>query len=316
MKISVALCTYNGERYLPSQLRTLAEQLVLPAELVVCDDGSTDGTLRILEEFQASAPFAVRVYKNERNLGSTKNFERALGLCTRELIALCDQDDLWMPEKLKRAEEELRAHPEVGAVFSNARLMDEHDEILSQVLWDRARFNDEDQRDYHRSQNYFFIRRALVTGATLVFRASLLPALVPFPPDFVHDEWMALMLSAVSSLMPIHEYLIAYRLHPAQQVGLDTVPVRTAIHFGREQRLVHQRRMARRFAAAADRLAPLPGTEKSVRYARDKAAYMESRARLLERHRLTRLFTGIRALPGHFRHGSGIVSYFRDLLHE
>src|ERR687885_1327551 len=100
MKVSVAMCTYNGAAFLREQLQSLAAQARTPDELVVCDDASADATVRVVREFAAAAPFPVRLTVNERNLGSTKNFERAISLCAGDLVALSDQDDLWLPAKL------------------------------------------------------------------------------------------------------------------------------------------------------------------------------------------------------------------------
>ena len=100
LNISVALCTCNGARFLSEQLVSLAEQTLRPIELVVCDDASDDGTWQLLEEFQRSAPFPVRLYRNVRRLGIAQNFEQAMLLCEGDVIALCDQDDVWLPEKL------------------------------------------------------------------------------------------------------------------------------------------------------------------------------------------------------------------------
>jgi len=100
--VSVALCTYNGAAYLGEQLDSIVAQSRPPDELVVCDDGSTDGTVGLLQAFVPEAPFPVRLYRNERNRGFAKNFERAISLCTGDFIALSDQDDVWKPEKLAR----------------------------------------------------------------------------------------------------------------------------------------------------------------------------------------------------------------------
>src|SRR4051794_15860948 len=95
---SVAMCTYNGARFIGAQLASVAAQTRTPDELIVCDDRSTDETVAIVQKFADSAPFRVRLHVNEENLGSTKNFERAVSLCEGDLIALCDQDDVWLPE--------------------------------------------------------------------------------------------------------------------------------------------------------------------------------------------------------------------------
>lgn len=100
IRISIAMATYNGERFIAQQMKSLAGQTHLPAELVVCDDGSTDATLAIVEDFARTAPFPVRIFRNETNLGYVRNFLKAASLCEGDWIAFCDQDDVWVPEKL------------------------------------------------------------------------------------------------------------------------------------------------------------------------------------------------------------------------
>src|SRR5664280_13480 len=102
VNISIAMATYNGERFIREQLDSLARQTYLPCELIVSDDGSTDRTLEIVEDFAKSAPFSVRAYRNEQNLGYADNFLKAASLCDGEWIAFCDQDDVWFDNKLAR----------------------------------------------------------------------------------------------------------------------------------------------------------------------------------------------------------------------
>lgn len=101
MRISIALCTFNGEKYLPAQLDSIRAQTLAPFELVVRDDGSTDRTLAILEAFAREATYPVRIAVNEKNLHFTGNFMRAASECTGDCIAFCDQDDLWESTKLE-----------------------------------------------------------------------------------------------------------------------------------------------------------------------------------------------------------------------
>ena len=126
--ISVALCTYNGERFLSRQLTSIQQQTISPYELIVCDDCSTDSTIEIVRAFAASVAFPVRITRNEHNLGFVANFERAIRLCRGDLIALCDQDDIWYPIRLERSLEEFTADPEVGFVFSDADIIDDQDQ--------------------------------------------------------------------------------------------------------------------------------------------------------------------------------------------
>src|SRR4051794_13032642 len=117
MKFSIAMTTFNGERYLREQLDSLSAQDRLPDELVVCDDGSSDGTLEMVRAFAASSPFEVRLVENDERLGVTGNLEKAISLCDGELIALCDQDDVWRSDKLQRLEQMFIAKPRLGLVF-------------------------------------------------------------------------------------------------------------------------------------------------------------------------------------------------------
>jgi len=223
-RISVAMCTYNGSRFLPEQLASIAAQTRLPEEMVICDDGSTDATAEIVEAFAHTAPFPVRFIRNPQNLGSTKNFEKAIGLCTGDLIALCDQDDVWMPEKLARQAEMMENDPELGGVFSDAELMDVSSKRLGKQLWDSIQFGSGEQKQFQAGHGVdILLKRNVVTGATLMVRASRRPQFLPVPNIWVHDGWIAWMLVIHSQLRLIDEPLIQYRIHPNQQVGIESV---------------------------------------------------------------------------------------------
>src|SRR5258707_813052 len=113
----------------------------LPDELVICDDCSTDNSADISREFAARADFPVSVIVNDSRLGSTKNFEKAISLCRFEIITLCDQDDIWHPQKLDRIADVFHQDEHMGAVFSDAELIDENSESLAGTLWSSGQFN-------------------------------------------------------------------------------------------------------------------------------------------------------------------------------
>lgn len=119
MKISIAMATFNGETYLREQLDSLAAQTLLPDELVISDDGSTDSTVNVAAAFAHHAPFPVRITRNNRNLGFTRNFENAILQCRGELIFLCDQDDVWFPEKIATVVDAFADKAEIMVVTSN-----------------------------------------------------------------------------------------------------------------------------------------------------------------------------------------------------
>src|SRR5713226_920848 len=125
MKMSVTLCTYNGERFLYEQLASIQAQSRRPDEVVICDDASTDRTVVIAREFAASASFPVRIFVNEHTIGSSKNFERAIGLSEGEIIALSDQDDVWVKDKMFVIERLFMEFPDTSVAFSDAEMVDE-----------------------------------------------------------------------------------------------------------------------------------------------------------------------------------------------
>ncbi len=221
-KISVAMCTYNGALYLREQLDSIAAQTYLPDELVVCDDQSTDETCEIVEAFSKAAPFSVHLHVNEKNLGSTKNFERAIGFTRGDVIALADQDDVWLPEKLAKLASCLHDAHSVGLVFTDAEVVDEHLKPLGYRLWDSVGL-DEAQRRLMRTGRALDVLLPgwSVTGATLAFRAKFKDLVLDIPTnlDLIHDGWIALLIASVAKVAFIEEPLIKYRQHARQQIG-------------------------------------------------------------------------------------------------
>ncbi|HEX4607517.1 MAG TPA: glycosyltransferase family 2 protein [Urbifossiella sp.] len=260
MRLSVALCTYNGERFLPDQLASIRGQDRLPDELVVCDDGSTDRTVALLREFAAGVPFRVRVEVNPTRLGSSDNFARAIGLCAGDLIALADQDDVWLPEKLAILEATLAANPGAGFAFSDAEVVGDDLAPRGHTLWQAIRFGRREQRRFAAGSGFeCLLRRYRVTGATLAFRSALRKLFDPMPPGWVHDAWIGLVLSAVGRGIPVPTPLIRYRQHAAQQHGGARRGL--ADDYAAARRLTPEvcDADADRYAVALDRLKRLPG---------------------------------------------------------
>ncbi len=222
-KISIALCAYNGGKFLPAQLESYLAQTRPPDELIVSDDCSTDETARLVEEFASRAAFPVRFHRNETNLGSTKNFERAITLCTGDLIFLSDQDDVWLPAKIARIEAEFDVNPEVGMVFSDAEIVDENLQPLGRTLWSFTFSNE--RREAARNGKFFdvLLSQNVVTGATMAFRSRYRQSFTPIPeniPNLIHDGWISLVIAGEAEVVFIDEPLVKYRQHAAQQLGI------------------------------------------------------------------------------------------------
>jgi glycosyltransferase involved in cell wall biosynthesis len=221
LRLSVALCTYNGSAHLAEQLDSLARQTRPPDELVVFDDASTDRTLEILNRFAAARPgFPVTIRVNPQTLGPTKNFEQAIAACNGDVILLCDQDDGWREDKTSLIQDTFLNQPDLGFVFSDAQVCDQSGQPLGYRLWDSVRFCPRLRRKMQNGHGFeVLLRQNVVTGATLAFSARFRPMLLPIDPRWIHDGWIALLLSVFAPIAQIPEPVIQYRQHPQQAIG-------------------------------------------------------------------------------------------------
>lgn len=221
MKISVAMCTFDGERYIEAQIRSLLVQTRLPDEIVVRDDGSKDSTLSLVRQLLQGSGVAHSVEINPANLGSTRNFEGAIKACTGDVVCLCDQDDIWEARKLETIERILERSPTVSWVFSDGHFIDQDSRPLPGTLWERFGFDRSARRRFGMEDQLApLLRRNFVTGCTSAFRTEALEGVFPFPEDWVHDQWLAMRWALQGKRgLAIEAPLIRYRLHEGQQVG-------------------------------------------------------------------------------------------------
>ena len=221
LSIAIALATYNGERYIDEQLESISRQTRVPDELIISDDASDDTTVEIIKNFSNNVSFPVRLDINQERLGSTRNFEKAIRACNSDIIFLCDQDDVWYPEKIDRIEECFMNNTEAGAVFTDADIVNQDLHIFGPQLWKKVRFNSR-ERAQVESRDAFtvLLKHSVVTGATMAFRSKYRDLVLPIPEIWVHDAWIALLVSASSYLIAIPTPMVAYRQHSSNQLGL------------------------------------------------------------------------------------------------
>ena len=227
------MCTYNGARYVEAQLKSIAGQTRPPDELIICDDCSSDRTREIIESFIANTSLRVTLHVNDERLGSTRNFERAIKLCSGDVIALSDQDDVWLPCKLMLLEKAFLSSPKVGLVFSDAEVVDENLRPLGYRLW-QCTFPKTDQRRFKKGHALrVLLGYNVVTGATLAFRGQFKSFVLPFPNNsmsvrdsMIHDGWITLLIASVADIRMIEKPLVKYRQHKHQQLG-TRLPDRT-----------------------------------------------------------------------------------------
>jgi hypothetical protein len=228
LEVSVALCTYNGAAFLREQVRSICLQTRPPVEIVLSDDASRDGSVEVVRatvaecaaERPAQAPIALRVFENSKALRVVKNFEQAISACSSELIALSDQDDVWMPDRLARMVARFEADDNLVLLHTDARLVDADRHDIGHTLFHALEVSPSELARVHAGNAFdVLLRRNLVTGATTIFRRSLLADALPLPVEWVHDEWLGIVASTTARVDLLEEPLIEYRQHASNQIG-------------------------------------------------------------------------------------------------
>ena len=280
LTVSVALCTFQSERFIESQLTSVFGQDRRPDELVISDDGSTDATLDIVRRVVAShgGDVAVRIATRVDPVGVTRNFESAIQECTGDIIALCDHDDVWHPDRISAALAEFR-DPAVELVHSNARLVDSVGSPTSLSLFDGLRVRRGERDAVCRGDAFsVLIRRNLVTGAATMVRRELALRAMPFPEQWVHDEWLGIIAAAFGGVRLLDRELIDYRQHGANQIGVAEPTLRRKSHRVFEPRGDRLVQLAERSAILAQRLERLLGRGATLDLAVAKAEFEKARA--------------------------------------
>ena len=286
--VSVAMATLDGQRFLGEQLTSLARQTVVPAELVVHDDGSSDGTLEVLSAFARDAPFPVRVERGDRRLGFADAFLAAVRSCTADVIAFCDQDDVWLPRKLERC---------LGAFAGGDVLVAIHSsEIVDERLVPTGRrypdVRADDIAPPLRADPWLAVR-----GMSMVVDARLLGLADPGnrPPSHYlpgasmhHDEWLYSLGRALGSVAFVAEPLALYRQHGSNVAGAPAgvgARARELLTTGWSY-YARRRDQARELAALFERVAGSREAEPLARRAEAAASSLGDLARRLDRRLL------------------------------
>jgi len=323
MRISVAMCTYNGAEFLPAQLDSIASQIRRPDEIVICDDGSTDETQSVIKKFVDESSLPVVVHTNPQNLGSVKNFERAIELCTGDIIALSDQDDVWRGDKLQMIGAAFERSDWIGLVFSDAEVVDEELNATGRRMWDEVGF-DSHKRKLLASGRALdvVINGWTVTGATMAFRSNYKRLALPIPTDIqmIHDGWIALTVAAVADVVTIDEPLIKYRQHDRQQIGAPTRLPKTPKATTREalKRSNSSTNLTTILETLEQRLLDHRNEfdcRKALAFAGDYSRHLDARANLPQR-RLNRVPTILRELLTwrYHEYANGFKSAAKDLV--
>lgn len=218
MKVSVAICTYNGEKYISEQLQSILNQSRRVDEIIISDDNSLDDTVKIVEDILVKSGISYRLLINEQSLGVIKNFRQCYEACSGDVIFSCDQDDIWVSDKVEKIISEFN-DPTVDMVATNAFLIDGNGQEMELSLRDVLGFDCLDR--YHFIDN--LLRNYCITGATMAIRREFALKYYQESSYWLHDGWLAMVAGLKESLVYLDDRLIKYRLHGGNVVGLGKI---------------------------------------------------------------------------------------------
>ena len=255
-ELSIALCTCEGSFYLPEQLESLVGQSFLPGELVVFDDASSDNSAELIEAFAGRAPFKVRLALNEKRLGAVNNFSQAISLCRGDYVALCDQDDIWLPDKLELTMQRMKEAEEAYGkttpllVHTDLKVIDSAGIIIAPSFMKLRKLKpaQDDPLKILCAQNF-------VTGCTVLINRPLIDAAIPIPESaMMHDWWLALVAAARGKIIYEPQATVLYRQHEKNVIGSRGFYTEENI-----ARLLDMKNMEKKLAGTVDQLRALKG---------------------------------------------------------
>lgn len=221
--IEVIVCTFNGERFLAEQLKSILTQTLRVNLISIYDDGSIDNTLSVVETFRGqfeSAGIEYRFSQNPSNLGYAKNFSQAIARSTGEIIFLCDQDDLWEPTKVAVMIQPFQAQA-VDMVFSDGLVVDVAGKIIpGSTVLESYQLHSKLLIVFNRDPVRFLARRNYVNGCATAFRRNAALLAGPPPPGMPHDYWYALWCALQGEIIGLPDKLYRYRQHESNVIGI------------------------------------------------------------------------------------------------
>lgn len=200
--VSIALCTYNGEAFIREQLDSIINQSYTNLEIIIVDDCSSDSTVDILRVYEAKYS-NISISINDVNRGINSSFTKAISLCNGELIAISDQDDIWL---LNKIEEAYRYIGNNIMLYSNSMLIDENGVDLQ-----RRKFKSKKLYSGSDSRALSFFNE--VAGHTMIFRSSIKRNILPIPKCSHYDWWIAFVSANLGSIVSLDAPFVMHRVH-------------------------------------------------------------------------------------------------------
>jgi glycosyltransferase involved in cell wall biosynthesis len=318
MNVSIALCTFNGERFLHEQLMSLIRQTHAPSEIVICDDASTDQTLAIINEVKSKTTIPIYLHQNKPALGVFKNFEKCIGLCQSPIIFPCDQDDVWLPNKIEQHIKKHQENNELLLVFSNADVVSEDLKTSYYPLWKQGDMNAK-SKHYVAGFDKLIVKGQSVAGCCMSFKRDFFEKILPIPDGIYHDDWIATSAFMAGQIWAIPHTLMKYRQHDHNVVGivrgsklsfyksLVTNPMfymKADAYIAQRHKVIYQAMMNHTYLSSFAQTYPL----QAIINLYSNRSFFNHVNKLSSVKRLSSSF-----IRGEYRYLNGVFSYLRDV---
>lgn len=219
-QIDIVMATYNGEKFIEAQIGSLLNQTYQNWHLIIRDDGSTDQSVHILKEYKKQFPTKISILESKKHLGACLNFGELLQHSTADYVMLCDQDDVWLPEKIEVSfKGMLQLEAKYGKekpllLFTDLKVVASDLMVIARSFWEYEKINPN-----NTTVNRLLVQN-VVTGCTIIMNKKLRDLSTPIPSEaIVHDWWTALVASVFGHMHYINIPTVLYRQHGQNDIG-------------------------------------------------------------------------------------------------
>jgi len=220
--IEILLSTYNGELFLRQQLNSIVDQTYQEWEILIRDDGSCDNTISIINEYCERYPQKIKYISNNKNIGCLHSYEALLQVSNAPYIMFCDQDDVWMPDKIQRTFNKMilveESHPDSPIlIHTDLEVVDQNKKTIHSSFWKLSYINPYLLKEF----NYLGVYNG-ITGCSMMINKAAKNNALPFSANArMHDSWISLCVSKVGYIDYIENKTILYRQHEYNKIGVE-----------------------------------------------------------------------------------------------
>lgn len=219
-RINILMATYNGRRYVAKQVESILNQTYKDFRLIISDDGSTDSTVKILQEYEKKDS-RVEIYSQQKNLGVVANFEFLVNKVRSELFMFSDQDDVWEPDKIEKTLKKME-EDNLDLVYTDLEVVNSRLKQIAPSYW-KLKGLDYRIKKYNNFESLYL--NNFVTGCTMLVKSKWINEFMPFPKNskyVLHDYWVSLVISQKGKIGYLDETTIKYRQHSNNSIGSKT----------------------------------------------------------------------------------------------